>query len=160
MIFLFIPSLPPSSNHAYFNIRGGRALTKEGQKYKNETIAWLTQNFPHELKELVPDTPYFVYARFFFDSLETEKWLQEKRGTKQRSKPLKRKILRYKRLDVSNRLKLFEDCLKDAGGIDDSQFFSELIEKRVGRPDQPEYTEVFIWNMEKEENILERLSRL
>jgi Holliday junction resolvase RusA-like endonuclease len=140
MIELYIPSLPPSSNHAYFNLpRVGRVLSTEGKRYKRETTSFLSQNFPAELKRILPDTKYFCYVRFFFEAVENKKGKT-----------------RYKKLDTSNRLKLFEDCLKDACGIDDSQFFIWTIEKRQGE----ERTEVFMWNMEKEKTPIDDLLRL
>ena len=147
MIYLYSPNLPPSSNNAYYNIPGkgkARALTTEGKKYKAETTTFLSRNFPWELKFILPDVPYFVYARFSFLTLVND---ETRKGTK----------TRYKKFDVSNRLKLFEDCLKDVCGIDDSQFLLETIEKRVGTE---ENTETFIWNMEKEKLPIGELLRL
>jgi Holliday junction resolvase RusA-like endonuclease len=140
MIEVCVLSLPPSSNRAYINVRGGgRALSTEGRKYKTETTAFLAQNYPSELKQILPDTKYFCYVRFYFEAVMNKEGAQT----------------RYKRLDTSNRLKLFEDCLKDACGIDDSQFFIWTIEKRQG----DERTECFIWDMEKEELPIDNLVR-
>jgi Holliday junction resolvase RusA-like endonuclease len=140
VIELHLPNIPISSNHAYVNVRGGgRALSTEGKKYKNETTSWLARTFPHELKQILPDVPYFCYVRFYFETIEN------KSGK-----------TRYKRLDTSNRLKLFEDCLQDVCGIDDAQYLIWMIEKRQGE----ERTELFMWNMEKEELPIADLLRL
>ncbi len=139
MIELHLESLPLSANHAYLNLRGGgRTLSPQGRKYKVETISYLTRTFPAELKQILPDVPYFCYVRFFFEAIENKKGKT-----------------RYKTLDTSNRLKLFEDCLKDACGIDDAQFLIWTIEKRQGT----ERTEVFIWDMEKEKLPIDNLLR-
>ena len=132
MIVVQLPGIPPSSNTAYFNVRGGgRVLSSKGRKYKNETLSYLATHYPIELKQLVPDAPFLLYVVFELEALEN------KSGQ-----------TRYKKIDVSNRLKLFEDCLKDAGGIDDSQFMCVMIEKRQARV--METTTAALWNLEKE----------
>lgn len=141
MIRMNVPSTPPSSNNAYFNLRsGGRVLTTAGKKYKAETTSHLARAYLHELKQILPDVPYFCYVRFFFEAIEN------KEGAK----------TRYKKLDTSNRIKLFEDCLKDVCGIDDAQFLIWMLEKRQGE----EKTEVFMWNMEEEVLPIDGLIRL
>lgn len=133
MITLHVPTLPPSSNAAYFNNpHGGRTLSTVGQNYKKETVAHLARTYPRELKELLPDTPYMLYVLFRMAATEN------KSGK-----------TRYKKIDVSNRLKLFEDCLKDAGGIDDSQFFIVTLQKQQAGP-QGEETTAYLWNLETE----------
>lgn len=140
MIRMHVPSIPLSANNAYFNNpRGGRGLKTEGRKYKTETISYLVQNFPHELKKIQPDVPYFCYVRFYFEAIEN------KNGK-----------TRYKTIDTSNRLKLFEDCLKDACGIDDAQYIIWTLEKRQGEPK----TEVFMWDLEGEQTPIDELVNL
>lgn len=142
MIKLSVPSTPISSNAAYFNLPGGRgrSLTKEGRKYQNETTAYLVQTYPHELKKVLPDIPYFCYVRFYFPAIENKEGAQT----------------RYKKLDTTNRVKLFEDCLKDACGIDDAQYLIWTLEKRQGK----DLTEVFMWNLEQETTPIDELRRL
>lgn len=153
MIRLAVPSLPPSSNNAYINlpsrkkgkvvIPGGRTLTEEGRAYKKETTSHLVRTYPHELAKVRKDVALFVYVRFYFPTLENKGWPKSAES-------------RYKRIDVSNRLKLFEDALKDACGIDDAQHELIFLEKRVGSA----MTEVFIWDLEREEPPLEPLTSL
>ena len=131
MISLSIPSLPPSSNHAYMNNGfGGRTLSKEGQCYKRETLAHLTRTYPQLLRFFKPDVAYGIYIRLFFPELENKGWPKTAKS-------------RYKRTDASNRVKLLEDTLKDAAGIDDSQHLILCVEKTVGE----EHTEVFAWEL-------------
>ncbi len=140
MIRMHVPSIPLSANHAYFNNpRGGRTLKTEGKKYKAETTSFLAQNFPAELTKVKPDIPYFCYVRFYFEAIEN------KNGK-----------TRYKTIDTSNRLKLFEDCLKDACGIDDAQYLIWALEKRQGEAK----TEVFMWDLEGEATPIDELLRL
>lgn len=154
MISITVHSLPPSSNHAYIDlpprrkgkimIPGGRALSPEGRKYKKETIAYIAQNYPNQLRHVRKDTPLFIYVRFYFPALMNKGWPKSAET-------------RYKKVDVSNRLKLFEDCLKDAAGIDDSQ--NELILLHKLESPTPRTT-VFIWDLEKEELPIEPLLRI
>lgn len=131
MISLSIPSLPPSSNHAYTNNGfGGRTLSKEGQRYKRETLAHLTRTYPQLLRFFQPDVSYGIYIRLFFSELENRGWPKTAKS-------------RYKRVDASNRIKLLEDTLKDAAGIDDSQHLFVCVEKTIGE----ERTEVFAWSL-------------
>jgi len=134
MIHMRIPGLPPSANHAYFNrAGGGRSLTKEGQKYKNETVSYIARSYPLMIAKVRQNEPYVVYFRLHFDRLETKDWPKKTKN-------------RYKTLDASNRIKLLEDCVKDACGIDDSQHMIVIVEKRQGPP----LTEVFLWNTQEE----------
>ena len=144
MVRIYLDGLPPSMNNAYENIPlrrvgnkmigGGRRLTAEGARYKKETIATLVRKFPAEMKDLEDKSaPLFLMVRFYFPEVLNRGWPKTAQT-------------RYKKIDVSNRLKLFEDCLKDAAGIDDAQNEMIFLEKRMG----PERTEAFIWNMNKE----------
>lgn len=137
MIHIEIPSLPPSSNHAYANIRGTnkRVLTKEGRAYKIETSAHLAQKYRAELQFFHPNQPYLILVRFWFDQIYNTGWP-------------KKADSRYKRLDVGNRLKLFEDALKDAAGVDDSQNLTLILQKYQG---SEEKTEIWVWNLDTED---------
>lgn len=142
MIYLRVPSLPPSTNHAYFNLpRGGRTLTSAGKKYKRETAAHISQRYPKEMATLKPDVPYLLHVRFHLSDLENKTW------------PTSAKT-RYKRIDASNRLKLLEDVLAEVAGIDDAQNLMIILEKCQGAE---EYTEIWVWNLEVENESLSRL---
>lgn len=146
MICLRLSSVPPSSNHAYFNLpRGGRSLSTEGKRYKAETTAQLVRNYPKEMQFFRPNTPYLILVRIHFETILNAGYPKKAES-------------RYKKLDVSNRLKLLEDCLKDAGGIDDSQYLQLVLEKCQG---PVEGTTIWAWDLEKEKNpISEFLSTL
>ena len=140
MISLEVPGLPPSSNHAYFNLpRGGRVLSTEGKKFKNETKTYLAQKYQAELKKFVPNTPYLVYMRFHFSTLQNATWGKAKGAES-----------RYKKTDASNRAKLLEDVLKDVSGVDDSNTMILILEKRLAR--DKEKTEIFVWDLDREES--------
>jgi Holliday junction resolvase RusA-like endonuclease len=129
-----VATVPPSTNHAYFNNRfGGRSPTAEHKTYKRETIAHLARSYPRELATIHPNTPYLLYFRVYLEATENAGW------------PKKAKF-RYKSHDASNCIKLLEDALKDVAGIDDSQHMVVVIEKRQGKP----RTEIFMWNLQEE----------
>jgi Holliday junction resolvase RusA-like endonuclease len=135
MIRLELPSLPPTTNHLYVKTRGGgRALSEEGRKYKTETTSLLQREYSRELFTLKKNVPYLVVFRFWFETLENKGWA-------------KGETSRYKKLDVTNRAKVIEDCLKDAGGFDDSQDFIVILEKRQG---MPERSTIWMWALGSE----------
>lgn len=144
MIKLEIPGLPPSANHAYFNLPGGgRGLAKEGKKYKRETLSHIVRSYPALLATVRMNEPYFLYIRLYFEDVQNKGW------------PNKAET-RYKTLDASNRVKLLEDTVKDACGIDDAQHMMLMVEKRQGAPK----TEIFLWNLQEEVPPIGELLRL
>lgn len=132
MIHMTLPWLPPSANHAYANIRGTnkRVLTTEGKSFKTRTTVYLAQTYPKELTFFKPDKLYILKFVFFFEQLENAGWP-------------KKALSRYKKIDVSNRLKLLEDALKDAAGIDDSQHMGLIL---VKKQDLKERVEIWAWD--------------
>lgn len=126
--------LPLSMNNAYFNLpRGGRTLTAKGKGYKTEISTHLIRNFQEALKQVQKNVAYGLAIDLTFTDMQNATW-PEKAAT------------RYKKLDVSNRVKLLEDALVDALGIDDSQFLTVLARKRQGTIEQ---TRVLIWEPER-----------
>jgi Holliday junction resolvase RusA-like endonuclease len=135
MIRISLPELPPSSNNAYFNRPGGgRTLSQEGRRYLMATKAFLQRQYRDEMMFFRKNVPYLVLAQFFFSELENKGYPKKAEN-------------RYKKLDGSNRLKLLEDALKDAGGVDDSQNLYLFCTKRQGLPER---AELWIWNLETE----------
>lgn len=135
MIQLHMAGVPPSLNNLYVATRGGgRALSADGRKYKNEIKTLLQQEFPKELMRLKKNTPYLVFFRFYFEHVENKGWAKGETD-------------RYKRLDVSNRAKVVEDCVKDSGAYDDSQNLIVILEKRQGLPER---TDIWLWDIEAE----------
>jgi Holliday junction resolvase RusA-like endonuclease len=138
VIWILLKGLPPSANHAYFNLpSGGRTLSSKGKKYITETKVELARQHPQAMRFFKKNVPYLLLFRFRLESLENKGWGKGKVES------------RYKRIDVSNRVKLLEDVLKDAGGIDDSQNITIILDKQqcVGLE---ETTEIFAWNLEEE----------
>lgn len=138
MIYLSIPGLPPSSNHAYFNRGKYRVLTKVGEKYKNETTAHLAQVYRKELMIFKPQVGFMLLFRFWSSELYNRNY---KPGGKTN---------RYKKFDGANLLKLLEDCLAKVGGIDDSQTLTSIWQKKHAPTVEEEKTEIWAWNIEEE----------
>lgn len=157
MIHLQFPFIPPSANHAYESgliTRGKgrhkkkiitRRLSDEGVRYKSEVKKHLVSNHPQALPFFLPDEPYLLLVDFVFkgrETLHTQSWYE--------ADPRKRAKNRYKRLDVSNRVKLFEDALAEAVGIDDRCNF--FVGARKSWSSTNEATLVWVFNEEREQN--------
>lgn len=141
MIHIAIPGVPLSSNHAYFHVTSGkgkkkitkRVLTEAGRKYKTETTSYIVKHYPQELTMFKPNTPYGYIIQIFFPNMLNKGWPETAKT-------------RYKKFDVTNRVKLLEDAIVKAIGIDDCNFLSTRSDKAEG----PEYTHIWMWNMEEE----------
>ena len=118
-------SMPMTVNKAYANIKGRKVLSKEGKIYKSRVTSTLAKELAlcsgifDDL--IIPNTPLYMSISLFFSTTENKGW------------PNKAKS-RYKRVDVSNRVKLLEDATFDALGVDDSAVFSLTVSKQ----DRPE----------------------
>lgn len=135
MIRLELQGLPPSSNHAYFTRGKMRALTKEGLKYKNETIAHLSQNYRKEMKLFRRNVPFMMFFEFYSPDLLTKKY---KPGGS---------LNKYKKFDGGNLTKLLEDCIATAGAFDDSQTMTSIWQKKVATEER---TVIHAWDLEEE----------
>lgn len=132
--------LPPSINEVYMTVRANKAtlriLTPVGRRFKNEAEAHLARTYPTQLAKMRPNFPYALFFRFNFLKINNAGW---KTGT----------AARYKRFDVSNRIKVLEDSLSDVCSVDDSNFTFVSCEKVQG---PEELTEIYIWNLDEEES--------
>lgn len=141
MIKMRLPFLPPSINAAYFTIAAKvgkqtvakRVLTTEGKSFKTKTAGHLAQNYPTEMQIFKKDVPYAVAFIAYFDLLTNKTWPESAET-------------RYKKLDASNRVKLVEDALVTASGVDDSQFIISLVGKDQGPPQ----TDIYVWDLSQE----------
>lgn len=137
MIRMELPYLPPSANHAYFNLPGGgRTLTKKGRKFKKEAGIHLIRTYSSELMLFKKNEPYGVAIRFFFPNVQNKTW------------PGKA-TTRYKRIDTSNRVKLVEDVLAEVADTDDSQHMILLLGKSQG----PERTVILAWELSEQIDV-------
>lgn len=136
-----LPQLPPSSNNMYIKTRGGgRALSPEGKRFREETKTFLSREYSTDLVAMKKDVAYHVWFRFYVPTLYNQGWGS---GT-----------ARFKKFDATNRVKLVEDVLKDICGIDDSQNTIVVAEK-VFR--ETEGVEIWIWCPETETSPIVRV---
>jgi hypothetical protein len=143
MIFLHLPFLPPTDNHAYENIPvrmvrgkpigGGRRLSEDGRLFKTEATNHLARHHTNQLGSFKKNTKYIVQCVFFFEELENKGYP-------------KRTDTRYKIIDGHNRTKLLFDTIAELTGCDDSTYFDVVVSKREG----DEHVEISMWNAEEE----------
>jgi Holliday junction resolvase RusA-like endonuclease len=134
------PELPPTSNHIYVR---GTMLTQKAREYGERFAHYMAVNHLHEINKLNPDGIYSLSLHFYFPTLVNETWNNPE------VKPSKRAKSRYKRLDLSNRVKLLEDCIRDALAIDDSQTF-EGQQMKAQDPKNPR-VEIFVNELRPED---------
>jgi Holliday junction resolvase RusA-like endonuclease len=120
-LYINYPALPPSSNHIYVRTRFGLRLTKIATKYAEDFSYHVVRMHLPEINEMNKSGVFALHLKFFFPSLLNDGAFKE--DPKKRSKTL------YKKIDISNRVKLLEDCIRDALSIDDSQTFAASQEK-------------------------------
>lgn len=144
MIRLSIPWIPPSINEAYINQRGGgRALSEVTRRFKTEAPAHLLRYHRQEMLFFVDkkNTPLTLAICCWMTELENKGWLAFLEGRS------KKAVARYKKLDTTNRIKILEDVVAMAAGVDDSQNFTVALCKRLG---QTEKTDIWVWDPGKE----------
>lgn len=117
---MVFPILPPTSNKLYFR---GTILTATARKYAEDFAKFAAQHHLHEINEMNAKGVFALHLRFFFETLVNESFENPKVPESKRAKS------RYKRIDLTNRVKLLEDCVRDALDIDDSQTFAASLEK-------------------------------
>lgn len=118
MIDVDLP-FPPSVNRAYATTRGGRRLlTSEGKLYKQSVRDVIGQLYSGATPELarLGEVPLSLTVKLY-TCVENKGWSEGKAKN------------RYKRVDVSNRVKLLEDALFEALGVDDCLVFKLTVEK-------------------------------
>lgn len=114
------PHLPPSSNHIYVR---GTILKKEARIYAEDFAKYVAQNYMPEILKLNPNGIYSISIMFFFETVENATFNNFNIPESKRAKS------RYKKFDLTNRVKLLEDCIRDAIDIDDSRTFVASQEK-------------------------------
>jgi Holliday junction resolvase RusA-like endonuclease len=117
-IVIVYNKLPPTSNKIYFQ---GTRLRSEARKYAEDFSYDVVRNHLPEISMLNRNGVFALHLRFYFDALMNKSFLD--------LDPKKRAESLYKKLDLSNRVKLLEDCIRDALAIDDSQTFAASQEK-------------------------------
>ena len=115
----FIGLLPPSVNEMYvFTTRGPRPSAKM-KKFKSAASMEMLKQLDFNAEPLEKNVPYKLHLDYFMPSLTNKGW------------PGKAKT-RFKRRDVTNLVKVFEDLICEVYGIDDSQFIEVVLRKMHG----------------------------
>lgn len=116
MLRVWIPLLPPSSNNVYIrHPKGkGRILSHEARTFKIKAMRRIQEEGGVAFLKLPQNVPYRLHLVVFFEQIEVAK---SSVGA------------RYKKIDLSNMVKLIEDTLAEAVGLDDSHNFQVFLEK-------------------------------
>lgn len=141
--------LPPTANKIYVK---GNMLHEDAREYRERFRTYVHQNYGHQLLELPepnvketrpeknrrtkkvemvmkdvgtkdPNCVFVLYLIFYMDVLN-ETWGDYKLP------PSRRATFRFKKTDLTNRIKFVEDCVKYAVDIDDSLTFESHQAKR------------------------------
>lgn len=112
--------MPPTSNHIYFR---GTILTKQAREYAEQFSFFVVRQYLPEISQLNKDGVFALHLKFYFETLVNSSFDNPSVPASKRAKS------RYKRFDLSNRVKLLEDCIRDAIAIDDSQTLAVSLEK-------------------------------
>jgi hypothetical protein len=136
-----VPSVPPSVNNAYITVHNKRVLTKAGREYKTETKTFIARTYPSLLKFFSKEHEYAVLIRVTFKGKEALFTKGFETGKAES---------RYKKVDVTNRIKLLEDALAEATGIEDQQNFVFASVKDWSETE--EFTDVWVWKRGEESN--------
>lgn len=121
---LWVPHLPPSSNAIYVNLPGkGRRKSEAAKVFQSRAMRVIQKEGRAALLRLTPDVPYELKVIVFFKKVTIKSW------------PAKAKS-RYEKIDVSNRIKLIEDTVSKAIGLDDCHNFRIILEKQCD-PENP-----------------------
>ena len=144
MLRMWLPMVPPSTDNAYMPVvkhvagrpRAIIILAPDGRKFKTEATAHLAKHFPTQLKEMRPNLPYMLFAKYHMKTVENVSYPNSAKN-------------RYKGFDTTNRIKLLEDVIADVSAVDDSHYIigaGMKVKSATGK----EYTEMWIWSLEEE----------
>jgi Holliday junction resolvase RusA-like endonuclease len=115
--------LPPTSNNIYINRReGGRVKSTEARSWQNRAVKEIVRQSGLTVQdEFDPTRMYWLDLHFYFKEVINKGWNEYyKRGGKKGQRKAENK---WKKIDLGNRLKLLEDTVKIAVGVDDSATF-------------------------------------
>lgn len=115
----FVTALPPSVNAMYVYTNRGPRPSAAMKKFKAEASAEILKQIDFRAEPLEKNVPYKLRLDFFMPALYNKGW------------PDKAKT-RFKRKDVTNLVKIFEDLLCEIYGIDDSVFTEVHLRKFHG----------------------------
>lgn len=112
-----LKEFPPSINKLYFSLpHGGKAMTKEGVRFQHLVVSQISKAWGPELAKFDNTKPYAVSVTVFFPEIFNKGWPDKASQ-------------RFKKRDATNLIKLLEDTLAKAIGVDDANFVRFSITK-------------------------------
>lgn len=133
VLHIIYDEIPPTSNHIYFR---GTQLTTKAREYAERFSHFIVRNHLHEIGTLNKKGVFELSLIFYFETVINTSYNNPK------IPPSKQAKERYKRFDLTNRIKLIEDCVRDAIQIDDSRTF-ESHQLKMMDPFRPR-VEIFV----------------
>lgn len=120
---VWVPFLPPSSNNIYVtHPQGkGRVLSTQARTFKVKAMRVIQQEGRVAFLKMQSNIPYRLDLIVFFEQVE---YKHSEKGS------------RYKKIDLSNQIKLIEDTVAEATGIGDEHNFKLRLEKHCD-PEHP-----------------------
>lgn len=128
MLFAKLTKLPPSTNKLYElgmkTLPDGRKvpfkrLSTAAKKYQTWASTELAKAWGFSKVKLDPNKPHDLTVIFLLPEVENKGWATGKAKT------------RFKKKDVTNYIKLMEDIVASACGVDDSATFDTRLMKRL-----------------------------
>jgi len=123
--------LPPTSNNIYINNpRGGRTKSTQARAWQTRAVRSIHEQCKLGIQsEFDENLMYWLEICFYFSAIENKGWHERYvKGVKKGQRKAKSK---WKRIDLSNRVKLLEDTVKMVTGVDDCATFVVLLSKEV-----------------------------
>lgn len=126
---IWVPYLPPSSNKIYIRhpTGKGRILSSEARTFQIRAMQEIQKHGRMVFMHLKPNIPYELRLAIFLDKIENA------------SSGLGN---RFKRVDLSNRVKLIEDVTAKAIGLGDEHNFRMILEKHCDPKNPGLYVEL------------------
>lgn len=114
--------MPPTSNNIYSSVGSKRIKTGEARSWQHRAVKEIMRQSNLSIQdEFDPTRMYWMDLHFFFEAVVNKGWGERfVRGDKKGQRKAETK---WKKIDLGNRLKLLEDTVKTAVGVDDSATF-------------------------------------
>ena len=128
--------MPPSSNNIYVKKpKGGMTKSTEARSWERRALQTIVRDNNLGLQsEFDREAMYWLDLTFYFEEITNKGWHERwKKGAKKGQRKAENK---WKKIDLSNRIKLLEDTVRKAVGVDDSATMELSLHKRCS-PDNP-----------------------
>jgi len=114
--------MPPTSNNIYTTVRNRRIKTTEARSWQTRAVKEIMRQSGLSIQdEFDQDRMYRLDLHFYFDRVINKGWSE--RYLKGPKKGQRKAENKWKKIDLGNRLKLLEDTVRNAVGVDDSSTF-------------------------------------